>query len=164
MTEKTKLFVQRWVPIQKYGSRLVASCVANGTHYCDLTGESPFVKNMIDLHHEAAIKQKCRIVHFCGFDSIPSDIGTWMIQENFRKHSQQYLDEICFYMGPSKGGFSGGTIASMLHIFEQVGDKKIRRILGNPYALDPDDGIKKPRVSDNIGLSLIGYQQMDRPF
>ena len=154
LAKSTKVILTSVGPYSKYGSDLVASCVANGTHYCDLTGESPFVKNMIDLHHEAAIKQKCRIVHFCGFDSIPSDIGTWMIQEEYRKYSQQYLDEICFYMGPSKGGFSGGTIASMLHIFEQVGDKKIRRILGNPYALDPDDGVKKPRVSDNTGLSF----------
>ena len=71
MTEKTKVICTTVGPYSKYGSELVASCVANGTHYCDLTGESPFVKNMIDLHHEAAIKQKCRIVHFCGFDSIP---------------------------------------------------------------------------------------------
>ena len=154
MTRKTKVICTTVGPYSKYGSELVASCIAHGTHYCDLTGEPPFVKNMIDLHHETAIKQKCRIVHFCGFDSIPSDIGTWMIQEEYKKQHQQYLDEICFYMGPSKGGFSGGTIASMLHMFEQVGDKKIRRILGNPYALDPDDGIKKPRVSDNVGLNF----------
>jgi short subunit dehydrogenase-like uncharacterized protein len=152
MTQRSKVICTTVGPYSKYGSDLVASCIEHATHYCDLTGESPFVKEMIELHHERAIQQKCRIVHFCGFDSIPSDIGTQMLQEEYMRQTQTYLDEVCFYMGPSKGGFSGGTIASMLHLFERLHDPKIRRTLGNPYSLDPKDGIKKPRVSDAIGL------------
>ena len=150
MVQRTRVICTTVGPYSQYGMELVASCVEHGTHYCDLTGETPFVRQMIDLHHQKAMEKKCRIVHFCGFDSIPSDIGVWMLQEDFYQQTNEYLDDIRFYMGPSKGGFSGGTIASMLHLFENLHDPTIRRTLGNPYALDPKDGIQKPNISDVI--------------
>ena len=63
-------------PYAKYGSALVAACAEAGTHYCDLTGEVHWMRQMIDAHHERARATGARIVHACGFDSIPSDLGT----------------------------------------------------------------------------------------
>ena len=60
-------------PYAKYGAELVAACVRNGTDYCDLTGETQFVRAMIDAHHEEAQRTGARIVHCCGFDSVPMD-------------------------------------------------------------------------------------------
>ncbi|MFM7121276.1 MAG: saccharopine dehydrogenase family protein, partial [Gammaproteobacteria bacterium] len=71
-------------PYALYGSPLVAACVAEGTHCCDLTGEVHWMRRMIDQHHDAARASGARIVHTCGFDSIPSDIGTWHLQETLR--------------------------------------------------------------------------------
>ena len=71
-------------PYLRYGSKLVAACVAEGTDYCDLTGESPWIRQMIDRHHDAAQEAGCRIVHCCGFDSIPSDIGAFVLQREAR--------------------------------------------------------------------------------
>src|SRR5215208_2353125 len=62
-------------PYLKYGAGVVAACAAEGTDYCDLTGETPFIRAMIDAHHEEAQKTGARIVHCCGFDSIPADLG-----------------------------------------------------------------------------------------
>ena len=67
-------------PYALYGSGLVAACAASGTHYCDLTGEVPWMREMIDSHQTAARKSGARIVHTCGFDSIPSDLGTLFLQ------------------------------------------------------------------------------------
>ena len=72
-------------PYAKYGSALVAACAAAGTHYCDLTGEVPFMRATIDAHHARAKQTGARIVHACGFDSIPSDLGTWAAQQEFHR-------------------------------------------------------------------------------
>ena len=70
-------------PYAKYGSDLVAACAEAGTHYCDLTGEVQWMRRMIDAHHARARATGARIVHTCGFDSIPSDLGTWALQQEF---------------------------------------------------------------------------------
>src|SRR5690606_4562778 len=70
-------------PYSKYGSALVAACAEAGTHYCDLTGEVHWMRQMIDAHHARAVETGARIVHTCGFDSIPSDLGTWATQQEF---------------------------------------------------------------------------------
>lgn len=62
-------------PYGRYGSKLVAACARAGVHYCDLTGESPWVKDMIDMHHAEAKRTGAKIVSACGFDSIPAVRG-----------------------------------------------------------------------------------------
>ena len=67
-------------PFALYGSALVAACVKHGTHYVDITGETPWAAEMIAKHHAKAAKSGTRIIPFCGFDSVPSDIGTWLMK------------------------------------------------------------------------------------
>lgn len=127
-------------PYAKHGGPLVAACVRHGTDYCDLTGEVQFIARMIDAHHQGAVRTGARIVHCCGFDSIPSDLGTLMLQEAMRERHGGHLDEVRFFAGESRGGASGGTIASMLNLVEESGrDPEVRRIMADPYALVPRD-------------------------
>jgi len=86
-------------PYAKYGSALVAACAEAGTHYCDLTGEVPWMRRMIDAHHDRAKQTGARIVHTCGFDSIPSDLGVRMIYEHAKSLGKK-LAWVRFYAVP----------------------------------------------------------------
>jgi short subunit dehydrogenase-like uncharacterized protein len=74
MAAQTRVVLSTVGPFSLYGSELVAACVANGTHYCDITGEVMWVREMIERHHEAAERARCKIVFCCGYDCIPSDL------------------------------------------------------------------------------------------
>ncbi|MDQ3037626.1 MAG: saccharopine dehydrogenase NADP-binding domain-containing protein [Myxococcota bacterium] len=139
-------------PYAKYGGPLVAACVRNGTDYCDLTGEVQFIARMIAAHHDDALRSGARIVHCCGFDSIPSDLGTLMLQEAMRERHGGHLQEVKFFAGESRGGASGGTIASMLHLVEESGrDREVRRIMADPYALVPREA-RGQDGADQLGV------------
>ena len=110
-------------PFSLYGSELVAACGRHGTHYVDITGETPWAANMIAQHHEAALKSGTRIIPFCGFDSVPSDLGTWMMVQAM----QQRFSKPCSSVKAAfslTGGVNGGTLASMFNI---IGSEKIGR-------------------------------------
>jgi short subunit dehydrogenase-like uncharacterized protein len=139
-------------PYAKYGEPLVAACVKKGADYCDLTGEVQFVKRMIDRHHEDATRAGARIVHCCGFDSIPSDLGTLMMHDAMRERHGGTLDEVRFYAGEMRGGASGGTIASLLNVLDEAQtDREVRRIAGDPYALVPREA-RGPDGRDQLGV------------
>ncbi len=140
-------------PYAKYGAELVAACVAKGTDYCDLTGETQFVRRTIDAHHAEAGRTGARIVHCCGFDSIPSDIGTWMMQEAMKTRHGGRLHQVRFFCGESSGGFSGGTVASLLNIVEEAkANRDTGRILADPYALNPEGERQGPDGPDQRGV------------
>jgi short subunit dehydrogenase-like uncharacterized protein len=136
-------------PYAKYGSDLVAACADAGTHYCDLTGELQWLRRMIDAHHERARATGARIVNSCGFDSIPSDLGTWAAQQEFIARYGRPASSVLALYGETSGGLSGGTIASGMQTAAEAGeDPAVRRILANPYALDPDPSAPRPSVPD----------------
>lgn len=139
LVARTKVVCTTVGPYMKYGHGLVAAAAAAGTHYCDLTGETPFIREMIAAHHDTAVASGARIVHCCGYDSIPSDLGAFMLQQDMIARGAP-AERITTYVGPAKGGVSGGTIASMLHIMEMAKDRDTRRALVDPYSLDPADG------------------------
>ncbi|MBW2523018.1 MAG: saccharopine dehydrogenase NADP-binding domain-containing protein [Deltaproteobacteria bacterium] len=140
-------------PYDRYGSELVAACVRQGTDYCDLAGETHWIRRMIDAHHEAAKASGARIVHCCGYDSIPSDLGCLMLQEHMQQQHGGRCREIRFYAGEAKGGPSGGTIASVLGVFEQMRrSTEVRRILGDPYALNPPGERQGPDGPDDMAV------------
>lgn len=137
-------------PYALYGSALVAACAAAGTDYADLTGEPQWMRRMIDQHGEAAAASGARIVHSCGFDSIPSDLGVHVIQREAMKRFGEPCNTVAMRVRSMKGGASGGTIASMLNVMDEVRhDPSLRSVLANPYALAPEgmrDGIEQPNV------------------
>ena len=125
-------------PFAKHGRELARACARLGTHYCDITGEVPFIRASIDENHETAQRTHARIVHCCGFDSIPFDLGVHMLWDRAKKDGLT-LAWAKGFAGKTKGSFSGGTVASMLALMEDAArDPDLRRLLANPYGLDPD--------------------------
>lgn len=140
-------------PYSSYGSELVAVCAQEGTHYCDLTGEVPWMRRMIDRHQGAAQASGSRIVHCCGFDSIPSDLGCWMVAQQMQLRHNTRCRQIKCRVRSMRGGFSGGTIASMSQVMEESRqDRSIRRLLQDPYALNPADRRQGPDRDDLTGV------------
>jgi len=142
-------------PYAKYGSFLVAACVRAGTHYCDLTGEVPWIRRMIDEHHDAARESGARIVHCCGFDSIPSDLGVWMLHRAMQGRGAR-LAKVDAFFGEMSGLPSGGTIATMLGVVDEARrDRAVLKVVGDPYSLDP-----RPRVGgpDGSDPRSVGYE------
>lgn len=126
-------------PYQQYGMPLVEACADAGTHYADLTGEVLFMRRAIDVAHERAKASGARIVHTCGFDSIPSDIGVWLLHEAAAARGAGTLAQTTYVVRGARGGASGGTIASMAGQVDAArADKAKRRILLDPYGLSPD--------------------------
>jgi short subunit dehydrogenase-like uncharacterized protein len=119
-------------PFARFGSELVAACVRHGTHYVDITGETPWVRQMIDRHHAAAAKSGTRIVPGCGFDSVPSDLGAWLVARALQqRHGERCVRvKACFSI---RGGLNGGTAASMLHAL----DDGVQAQFDDPFLLNP---------------------------
>lgn len=151
MTKQTQVVISTVGPYLKYGEPLIKSCAQNGTDYVDLTGEAIFIKDMLDKYQETAKQSGARIVNSCGFDSIPSDLGVYFTQQQSEAQFNQACDTIHMRVKAAKGGLSGGTIASMATIFEEIGeDKSRRKQVANPYLLNDDTDAPKVRQK-NIG-------------
>ncbi|AMN48619.1 saccharopine dehydrogenase NADP-binding domain-containing protein [Psychrobacter sp. P2G3] len=166
MTKQTQVIISTVGPYLKYGEPLIKSCTKNGTDYVDLTGEAIFIKDMMDKYQDDAKKSGARIVNSCGFDSIPSDLGVYFTQ----RQAEEKFDESCTVINmrvkAAKGGLSGGTIASMATIFEEVGQNKSRRKqVANPYLLNDDedapnvrqDNVSKPEYDDEHARWLAPF-------
>jgi short subunit dehydrogenase-like uncharacterized protein len=138
MAHATRVIATTVGPYLKYGLPLVQAAAEAGTHYCDLTGEVPFMRRSIDAWHDTARRTGARIVHTCGYDSIPSDLGTLVVQQAMLAQGSP-ATRVRTVVGPSKGGMSGGTIASAMAIAELATDRDEARKMAHPYALDPSD-------------------------
>ncbi len=139
-------------PYAKYGLPLVEACAKAGTHYCDLTGETQFMRDSIDRYHQTATASGARIVHTCGFDSIPSDLGVLTLHEALGP-----LARATFVVEILKGGFSGGTIASALHgLDEGKANRARRRLMADPYALSPNPS-REPKLGDERDLASFRF-------
>ena len=151
MVASTKVVVSTVGPYSRYGSELVAAVVDAGIDYCDLTGEVQWMRRMIDVHQARAEETGARVVHACGFDSIPSDLGTWFTQQRAIEQFGEPCVEVRMAVKGAKGGVSGGTAASGLQMFEEMAaDPGLRQIVSDPYVLAPVDlrqGPKQPGMS-----------------
>ena len=152
MTARGKVVATTVGPYRAYGSGLVEACVVTGTDYCDLTGEVLFMRDTIDRFHDAAQRAGVRIVHACGFDSIPSDLGVLLLHEAVTSESAGTLERTQLVVVSLKGGLSGGTIGSMKGLVDEVKrTPSLRRIVGDPYALSPDRK-REPSLGDEYDL------------
>lgn len=147
-------------PYAKYGNKLVEACINNKTHYCDLAGEVQWMRRMIDQHQAAATAAGAKIVHTCGFDSIPSDMGVYFMQQEIIKQTGKPAKSISMRVKAMKGGMSGGTYASMSVMKEEAQkDKSIYKILTNPYSLNPDGERSGPDKKD---LAKVVYDDTSK--
>jgi short subunit dehydrogenase-like uncharacterized protein len=139
MAAQAQVVVTTVGPYAKYGLPLVAACAAAGTDYADLTGETWFIRESIDLYHKQAMDTGARIVHSCGFDSIPSDLTTFALHRRAEKDDAGQLGGTNMVVRSVSGGVSGGTVASMLEFLRTLSsDPEAKRLLADPYTLTPD--------------------------
>ncbi|MFL3005427.1 MAG: saccharopine dehydrogenase family protein [Candidatus Neomarinimicrobiota bacterium] len=160
LTSSCRIIISTVGPYLKFGLPLVESCVKNHTNYCDLTGEVPFIRESIDLFHEKALNNKCRIIHSCGFDSIPSDLGVLLLQKDSQEKFNKVCDNVNLYVSSIKGGLSGGTIYSMINIKKYIhSHPEKRNVLKSPYSLNPIDKIK-----NNVRQPVLKSVRWDNTF
>jgi len=113
MTRQTVCVVTTAGPFDKYGSLLVESCALQGTHYCDITGETDWVRKMVDQFDDLARESGARIVSFCGHDCIPWDLMVLECSKHLKKKGER-LESISFY-DEINAGPSGGTMDTVFH-------------------------------------------------
>ncbi|ORW27395.1 enoyl-ACP reductase [Mycobacterium paraense] len=141
MAARTRVVVTTVGPYSRYGLPLVAACAAAGTDYADLTGEATFVRESIDLHHKQAADTGARIVHSCGFDSVPSDLSVYALYRAAQRDGAGELGDTHLVVRSLSGGLSGGTIASGVEIMDAASrHPEVRRELLDPYTLSTDRG------------------------
>ncbi|AGB26948.1 hypothetical protein Mycsm_06844 (plasmid) [Mycobacterium sp. JS623] len=139
MADQARVVISAVGPYSRRGLPVVAACAASGTDYVDLTGEVPFVRQSIDGHHKQAADNGVRIVHSCGFDSIPSDLNVYALHRRILDDDAGELGETTFVLRGYSGGFSGGTVGTMVELMQiGWGDPTMRRLLEDPYSLSPD--------------------------
>jgi saccharopine dehydrogenase (NAD+, L-lysine-forming) len=149
-------------PYASQGLPVVAACAAAGTDYLDLAAEVPFVRRSIDAHHEQSVETGARIVHSCGFDSIPSDLTVYALHQRVVTDRAGELADTAFVLRTANYamGFSRGTVDTMLELMRAgFGDPATRRMLDDPYSLSPDRAAEpdlgpQPDVSLHRGEEL----------
>jgi short subunit dehydrogenase-like uncharacterized protein len=147
-------------PYRQQGLALVEACASAGTDYADLTGEVLFIRDSIDRCHGLAAGSGARIVHCCGFDSIPSDLGVLLLHEAARADGAGDLEDTTLVVTALKGGISGGTLASAMGQLDEVrASPASRRVVEDPYALSPDRPAE-PDLGDERDLAWARFDAM----
>ncbi|RLT97462.1 saccharopine dehydrogenase family protein [Ketobacter sp.] len=164
MASRAKVIASTVGPYARYGSALVQACAEAGTDYCDLTAELPWMRAMLDQYGSTAKASGGRIVHGCGFDSIPSDVGTWLLQQKAKQRFGSYCDRVEMRLLKARGGFSGGTAASLTEmVFEATDDPQVRAVTLNPYGLT-EPGQSGPQQDRMLPKYDRGLGQWSAPF
>ena len=146
ITLNTQVVLSTAGPFHRYSSKLVKSCVKNSSDYVDITGEFFWIREMIDLHHNEASSKGVRIIPACGYDSIPSDLGTFFANSKIKEPIKRIES---FHAG--QGGISGGTTETGF----SMGDLKLGKKMNDPFVLNPENSVSKEQKllsSDSIGL------------
>ena len=118
-------------PFSLYGDPVVDACVEHGVHYVDITGETSWARRLIDRHDARAAESGTRIVPFCGFDSVPADLGVLALAAEAARRGEQLRDVLGVYR--IRGGLNGGTWATAMHL----SGSEDSELLGDPYLMVP---------------------------
>lgn len=159
---RTRVVITTIGPYLQHGEPLVAACAEAGTDYVDLTGEPEFVDRMWLAHHQTAVRTGARLVHACGFDSIPHDLGAYFTV-------LQLPDDVPITLrGVVRSGatFSGGTFHSALHQFSRAKQMKQayaarRRVEERPEGRSSRSAAGKPHRDPVLGYWLLPLPTVD---
>ena len=135
IVSQTRVVLNTAGPFALYGDAIVDACVRYRTHYVDITGETPWVKGLIDRYHLQAATDGTRIIPCCGFDSVPSDLGAYLLVRYLQRLGTNCTQVKAYYQ--AAGGFNGGTLASGLNIF----DRGELDLVSNPFLLNPPESV-----------------------
>ncbi|MEU1754206.1 saccharopine dehydrogenase NADP-binding domain-containing protein [Micromonospora matsumotoense] len=148
VAESTRVLATTVGPYVHHGEPLVAACAAAGTDYLDITGEPEFVDLMYVRHHAEAVRTGARLVHACGFDSIPHDLGVWYTVRQLPSDGPITVDGFV----RAGGKFSAGTYHSALTAFSRTAEAK--RAAQARRAVEPRPGGRRVRaVPGKVGRS-----------
>lgn len=146
-------------PYRRLGLPLAMACAEAGTSYADLTGEVLFIRDTMARCQQAAERTGARIVHSCGFDSVPSDLGVLTTHEAAAADGSGELEDTTYVLTAMRGGVSGGTLASALGQLDDMRSSPgSRRVVTDPYALSPDRD-SEPSLGDERDLSWVRHDQ-----
>ena len=149
LAKKTKIIINTIGPYHKYSSPIVEACASNGTHYIDATGETPWIREMIQKHEDTAKKTSAILIPSVGLESAPSDIIAYKCTQLIRKiWDCGVMDMVASIHQLKSSGASGGTLASALGLFDAYPAADLRRILNDPFSLSPSH--LKPYTKDTI--------------
>lgn len=158
MAEKAKCVITTTGPYQLYGDKLVAACVEAGTDYVDLCGEPTWMHETIAKFGAAAKASGARIVHSCGFDSIPFDLGVWFFEQEAKKRFGKPIPRVRGRVRKMVGKFSGGTAYSLNATMANAKkNPALFDVLRNPFSLaDGFQGPEQPHGMEPIEETDIG--------
>lgn len=160
MAERATVVVTTVGPYAEYGLPLVHACAEAGTDYADLTGEALFVRDSIATAHETAVANGARIVHSCGFDSVPSDLSVYLTYRRALEESEGELDSstlVCTL----RGGMSGGTVASGRGQLKAIAENpQLGKVVADPYSLSTDRA-KEPDLGSQSDAALAPASSVD---
>ncbi len=160
LVARTRVVCSTVGPYDLYGSELVDACVRSGTHYCDLAAEPLWIRKMMDLHGAEAAETGARIVHACGMDSIPSDLGVYFLQQRAMQLYGKPCSRVKMRVTELRGGFSGGTAASLLHGTDpELRTPEMGRAMTDPYYLAPEGHRQGPDEADDMRSTKVEYDE-----
>ncbi|KIY97407.1 saccharopine dehydrogenase (NAD(+),L-glutamate-forming) [Monoraphidium neglectum] len=151
LAQSSKVVINVAGPYAKYGDKVVEAAVNEGAHYCDLTGEVNWVNRMISRHHETAKQKGVKVVHCCGYDSVPFDIGVLVVADHIRKKLGKGTSQVFGLMEDARGGVSGGTIASAMNMAVAEDPSDVKKAMGDKYYLCPPG----ERGSDSASMRAL---------
>lgn len=163
MVARPRVVISCAGPYTRLGEPLAGLCAAAGTHYVDLAGEALFVRDSIDSHHGVAKRTGARLVHSCGFDSVPSDMGMFALHEA----AGVPFTEVTMLVTELRGGLSGGTVDSMRAVSAQARSSRGKgRILHHPYTLSPvpEDEPRIAGLEKDFAIRDLGERGWAGPF
>lgn len=135
MVSRSRVVLNTAGPFALHGEPVVSACIGHGVDYVDITGETAYVRDLIDRYHGLAREKAVKIVPFCGFDSVPADIGTLMLVDFMHRELGQDCAQVRGFYS-ARGGLNGGTVASFLNMFETGQLARVR----DPFLLNPHRG------------------------
>ena len=145
MVAQTRVILNTAGPFALYGTGIVDACVRQRTHYVDITGETPWVKELIVRYHDQAATNGTRIIPFCGFDSVPSDLGTYLVVSFLKRELEVPCREVKAYF-QAEGGFNGGTLASGFNLYDSGQASQV----GDPFLLNPPGEHSPAQLERNL--------------
>lgn len=153
IVSRTRVVLSTAGPFALYGTPVVDACVRFGAHYVDITGETPWVRELITRYHARAAAEGTRIIPCCGFDSVPSDLGAFLMARHIRQALGTACVEVRGYF-QLKGGANGGTMASMLNMLNSDAQAQ----MADPFLLEPSTSHGARQTASSRDLTRPRYE------
>lgn len=142
LVSKTKVLISTVGPYHLYGEAVVAACAESGTHYLDVTGESPWVLDMIKKYDSVAKSNNAIMIPQIGLESAPADLLSWSMVTYARQTLSAGIAELVFSVYDMKGSPSGGTLGTVISLFDVYSLSKVTESM-KPYSLSAIPAPKK---------------------